>query len=125
MRILWFSIGAIALALGALGVLLPLLPTTPFVLLAAYCFARSSRRCHRWLLEHALFGPLIIDWQREGAISRRAKVAAAVSMAAILILSIVLGAAPAVLAIQAVVLSASATYVLSRPEPSRRAHQRT
>ncbi|MEO0422309.1 MAG: YbaN family protein [Pseudomonadota bacterium] len=123
MRMIWFAVGLSALALGAVGVVLPLLPTTPFVLLAAYAFARSSRRCHDWLLGHALFGPIIRDWQREGAISRRAKVTAAISMMAIFALSLALGVAPTVLAIQALVLSASATYVLSRPEPGERARE--
>ena len=58
-RLVWLAVGLTALALGALGVVLPLLPTTPFVLLAAFAFARSSSRMHRWLHAHPVFGVLI------------------------------------------------------------------
>jgi len=64
------------LALGAAGVVLPVLPTTPFVLLAAWCFSRSSERLHRWLLEHRTFGPLVRDWEAHGVIRLRAKLLA-------------------------------------------------
>jgi uncharacterized membrane protein YbaN (DUF454 family) len=72
-RVLWVIAGAIALALAALGIFLPLLPTTPLVLLAAFCFARGSQRAHRWLLEHRVFGPIVMDWQRHRRVSRRVK----------------------------------------------------
>lgn len=62
------------MGLGALGVFLPLLPTTPFVLLAAACFARGSKRAHAWLLGTSTFGPLIRNWNASRSISRRAKV---------------------------------------------------
>ena len=54
--LLWLA-GAMALALGVIGIFLPVLPTTPFVLLAAYCFSRGSERWERWLLEHPQLGP--------------------------------------------------------------------
>ena len=65
-----------ALALGTVGVFLPLLPTTPFVLLAAYCFARSSPRFYQMLLRHRQFGPIIRDWQDHRCIALRTKVVA-------------------------------------------------
>jgi len=65
--------GLVALLLGLIGVFLPLLPTTPFVLVAAWCFARSSQRFHRMLVEHRLFGPLIRDWEAHGVIPFRVK----------------------------------------------------
>lgn len=64
------------LALGALGVVLPVLPTAPFILLAAWCFSRSSKRLHRWLVEHRTFGPLVRDWEAHGVIRLRAKLLA-------------------------------------------------
>lgn len=70
----WFYVGWTALVLGAIGVLLPLLPTTPFVLLAAWCFARCSRRWHDWLHGSRLFGPILEAWSRDRCMPLRAKV---------------------------------------------------
>jgi len=70
---LWLALGVLFLLLGGIGVVLPLLPTTPFVLLAAACFARSSPRLHNWLLESELFGPMLRDWEKNKCISARVK----------------------------------------------------
>lgn len=72
-RPLLLAAGLLFLALGAVGIFLPLLPTTPFLLLAAACFSRSSRRMHAWLLRNRLFGPILRDWEERGAIARRIK----------------------------------------------------
>lgn len=72
-RGLWVGAGALALSTGIIGIFLPLLPTTPFVLLAAYCFARGSERIERWLLTHPRFGPMIRRWRDHRAIPLRAK----------------------------------------------------
>lgn len=72
-RALWATAGLVALATGIVGAFLPLLPTTPLVLLAAFCFSRSSARLERWLVEHRHFGPMILDWRARRAIPRRAK----------------------------------------------------
>ena len=82
-RGLYVGAGWVCLALGFLGVFLPLLPTTPLVLLAAFCFSRGSRRFHTWLLETRLFGPLIQNWQRHGVIGPRAKVLATIMLVAL------------------------------------------
>ena len=118
-RLLWVTIGLLAILAALLGVLLPLLPTTPFVLLAAFAFARSSSRLHRWLHNHALFGRLIENWNRYGAISLRAKTAGLVSMAAVFGVSVLLGASSFVLIVQALVLSLSAAFIVSRPLPPK------
>ncbi len=76
MRTLWTLLGLSFTAIGIIGVFVPLLPTTPFLLLAVVCFERGSPRFHRWLLEHPLFGPPILDWQRNRVIRPRAKVLA-------------------------------------------------
>ncbi|MFB6348413.1 YbaN family protein [Moraxella sp. ZJ142] len=73
MRVLFFALGVLFLALGLVGVVVPGMPTTVFVLLAAYCWARSSRRFYLWLLSHRLFGKMIIDWQTRRAMPRFAK----------------------------------------------------
>ena len=73
---LFTVLGFAALALGAIGVVLPVLPTTPFVLLAAACFARSSPRFHQWLLRSEVFGPTIRRWQENRCVSRRTKLVA-------------------------------------------------
>lgn len=73
-------IGFLFLGLALLGVALPLLPTTPFVLVAASCFAKSSPRLHQKLLDNKVFGPLIINWQTHRIISARSKVMALMTM---------------------------------------------
>lgn len=75
-RLLLLVVGWLAVALGLLGVVLPLLPTTPFALIAAACFARSSPRWHRWLLATPVLGPALADWQAGRGVPRRAKLAA-------------------------------------------------
>lgn len=73
MRWLYFGIGVTSLVTGILGIFLPVLPTTPFVLLAAACFARSSERFHTWLLNHRIAGPLIREWCEHRSVPRQAK----------------------------------------------------
>jgi uncharacterized membrane protein YbaN (DUF454 family) len=68
---LWTLLGGLSLLLGGIGIFLPLLPTTPFVLLAAACFARSSPRLHQWLLQHRLFGSMLQEWEQKHCIPCR------------------------------------------------------
>lgn len=72
-RLLWSLGGWTAAGLGLLGVLLPLVPATPFLLLAATCFARSSPRAHQWLLNNRWCGPVIRQWQETRSVPRAAK----------------------------------------------------
>ena len=115
MRVLWLIAGSISLGLGLLGVFLPLLPTVPFVLLAAFCFARSSERLHDWMLEHPKFGPAIADWRDRGAISARGKWAATISIVASLILAAVLGFPTKALTIQTIALAGVTLFIWTRP----------
>ena len=116
-RLTWLVVGLLALALAVLGIFLPLLPTTPLVLVAAFAFARSSERLHQWLLDHNIFGALIANWRRHGAISKSAKVASVVAMVAVLGISVVFAAPVVVIVVQVMVLGAAAFFILSRPLP--------
>lgn len=69
MRILYLVLGCISLVLGFIGIFLPLLPTTPFILLSAYCFAKSSPRLYHWLINNKTFGPVILQWQQDRTVS--------------------------------------------------------
>lgn len=77
--LLWLA-GSVSLLLGLIGVVLPGLPTTPFVLLAAACYAKASPRLHARLLNHRLTGPLLRDWEKHRSLTRRTKTIAVVSM---------------------------------------------
>lgn len=114
-RILWLGLGGLSLLLGAVGIFLPLLPTVPFLLLTAFCFAKGSDRLHDWLLEHPTFGPPILDWRDRGAIGRRAKVLATLSVAAAFGISLALQISGHVLIVQAVVLACVMVFIWSRP----------
>ncbi|WP_419907019.1 YbaN family protein [Hoeflea sp.] len=116
-RYLWLAAGCVSLALGIIGIPLPLLPTTPFLLLAAFCFARGSDKLHRWLVNHPRLGPPIRDWETYRAISRRGKILAMVAIVAVLAASIIFGAPLYVIIIQIIVLSAVSTFILTRPRP--------
>lgn len=80
MKLLLTIIGILAIVLGVIGIFLPLLPTTPFLLLAAACFARSSKRMHDWLMGHRLFGKFLRSYEEGRGIPARAKVVALVMM---------------------------------------------
>lgn len=80
MRTIYWIAGSLALLLGIIGVALPGLPTTPFVLVAAACYSRASPRFYRWLLESQTFGPLIIEWRRHHSIPYKIKIVAIVTM---------------------------------------------
>ncbi|KQX25324.1 MULTISPECIES: YbaN family protein [unclassified Sphingomonas] len=113
----WFALGWVMVALGFIGALLPIMPTTIFLILAAGCFSHSSPRFERWLLDHRWFGPPIRRWRASGAIPRNAKIVAIVSMAGgygVMLLT----AKPAwwIALVVAGGLLASAAYVATRPD---------
>lgn len=115
MQYIWAILGLICVGLAMVGIVLPLLPTVPFLLLAAFFFARSSSRLHNWLITHRSFGPLIVDWQSSGAIRPGAKKAATVSIAAVFGLSILLALPSHVLIIQIVLLGCVMIFIWTRP----------
>ena len=121
LRWLWFAGGVTALALGLVGVFLPLLPTTPFVIMAAACFAQSSPRLHDWLLRHPVFGPAICNWRDHRAIPPRAKLAAVIAMGAAFALSLFMALPVWVLLVQAAVLLVAGGWIVTRPSGPARA----
>jgi uncharacterized membrane protein YbaN (DUF454 family) len=116
MRAVWFTLGWVSVGLGVVGMALPLLPTVPFLLLAAVCFARSSDAAHDWLTNHPRLGPPIADWRASGAIRRPVKRIAMLSIMASFAIPLSLGAPPWVLATQAAALIGVSIFILTRPE---------
>lgn len=117
MRVLWSGFGIACVALGALGIVLPLLPTTPFLLLAAFAFGKSSPRLHAWMTNHPTLGPPIHNWRAHGAIGRRAKTMAISMMGAAFVASLFMGVPVYALLMQATVLLCCGYFILSRPNP--------
>ena len=114
-RLLWRGAGFLALGLGALGVILPLLPTTPFVILAAFCFAQGAPSLHARLLDSRLFGPSLRDWQASGAIAPRYKLVAITMMIAAFLVALAASAPPVALVVQVLCMSLAAVFILTRP----------
>ncbi|MDR0733234.1 MAG: YbaN family protein [Dysgonamonadaceae bacterium] len=115
MKYLLIILGIISLSIGILGIFLPLLPTTPFLLLSAFLFARSSQRLHDWLLNHKIFGRYIRDFLQEKTIPLRIKIIS-ISMLWITITGSIIFAANGKLWLQIVLLAVAAgvtVHVLS------------
>lgn len=115
MQYMWRLAGLFFVALAMLGIPLPLLPTVPFLLLAAFCFSRGSDRLHTWLVTHPVLGPPIRDWNDRGAIPAKGKRLATVSVIAVFSLSLMLGLATYLLVIQFVALACVMIFIWSRP----------
>lgn len=115
MRTAYLIIGLVFVAVGFVGVFLPVLPTTPFLILAAACFARSSDRLETWLLTHPRFGQSLREWRERGAIPRKAKMMA-VAGTSLSFLVLWLGSAgPVAMAAAALLIAVGLAFVLSRP----------
>ena len=89
-RLVFAVIGTVALAIGVLGIILPVLPTTPFLLLAAACYARASTRLYGWLLGQSALGPIITRWRESGSLAPGVKVRAIVIVVVTFAMSIIL-----------------------------------
>lgn len=113
----WFYLvaGFVALGLGTIGAFLPLLPTVPFVILAAFCFTRSSPALERRLLEHPAFGPHIRLWRERRAISRRGKRAALIAFGVSIVLALVFAPFPWSL-VPIAAAAIGGTWIWRRPE---------
>jgi uncharacterized membrane protein YbaN (DUF454 family) len=108
-------VGTLAVGLGLVGVVLPLLPTTPFVLVAAWAFARSSPRLDAWLRAHPSLGPPLEAWEKRRAIPRRAKAIAVVTMPTSWIMLWAAGAPMGIMIGGGAVMLAVGGWILSRP----------
>jgi hypothetical protein len=117
MRRFYLCLGYASLALGALGIVLPVLPTTPFVILAAWCFARSHPALAERLYHHPRFGRLLSDWRDQGAIPLRAKVCALAALAVSYGVSVWLIESPTLPFILAATMGSVALYIVTRPRP--------
>ncbi len=118
MRIVYLSLGWLFVTIGVIGAFVPVLPTTPFLIIAAACFARSSPRIEAWLLAHPRFGGPLRDWRERRAIPRRAKIASVVMMTISYAIFWFTTTPPALRAmIVAAIMILPALYVVTRPEP--------
>ena len=116
MRSVYFVLGIFFVALGFVGAFLPVLPTTPFLILATTCFARSSPRLENWLLSHPRFGPSLRTWRERGAIPVKAKLLAVAGISSGFLL-FWLGSAPGPILMASVgaFMLTGLVYVLTRP----------
>jgi uncharacterized membrane protein YbaN (DUF454 family) len=114
-KYIWLLLGLTTLALAVIGAFLPLLPTVPFLLLSAFFFARSSKKLHTWLLNHKIFGKMIADWHERGAIDKKAKYLATLSIGLVLSISFFLDVEAYVIYIQVVLLSMVLLFIWTRP----------
>lgn len=116
MRLIYLGVGWLAVGCALIGVFLPILPTVPFLLIALWAFGRSSERLREKLLADPVFGPDIRRWQERGAIRRSAKLLSVTAMAGSVAISLALGVPARAVIIQAIILSAVAVFIITRPE---------
>ncbi|WP_207478520.1 YbaN family protein [Arenibaculum pallidiluteum] len=115
-RWLLIGFGWAMVVLGVIGIFLPVLPTAPFAILAAWAFSRSSERFHRWLHEHRVLGPPIRNWERHRVIPPKAKLLAVFGMWSSLVIVIMFVAGDWTLpVVHGAVISAVTAYIVTRP----------
>ncbi|WP_417820378.1 YbaN family protein [Terasakiella sp.] len=117
-RHIFLAIGWVFTGLGFVGVILPLLPTTPFLLVAVWAFSKSSPKLRRWLFTHPRFGHHLRNWFDQRAISRQAKIVSVSFMALSVGFSLLISENLYVIVSLAVIMVATATFILTRPTPS-------
>lgn len=118
-RGLWLILGFSALVIGAIGIVLPILPTTPFVIVSAFAFGKLSKRFQCMLEESRVFGPIIADWRANGAIASEYKTLVILMMGAALALSVAFSVSAAVLIVQVVCMTAAAAFIFTRPSRTK------
>ena len=118
-------VALVCLLLAAMGVILPGLPTTPFILVTAWAAARSSPALLRWLYRHGIFGPMLHNWDHGRTVSRKAKWAAAITMVFCAVVMLVLSPKLWMALIPCGIMACVLTWLWSRPEPSSAVINRT
>ncbi|HRO62717.1 YbaN family protein [Thermomonas sp.] len=116
-RHLWAALAWTSLILGIIGAFLPIMPTVPFILLAAFAAARGSQRLRHWLVTHPKFGQSIIDWERDGTVARRAKWLATGMMSASAVSMLVFSPVWWVPALGIAIMGSVTLWLWRRPEP--------
>jgi uncharacterized membrane protein YbaN (DUF454 family) len=116
-RRVYLCLGYGSLALGIVGIFLPVLPTTPFVLLAAWCFTRSNPAMAERLYNHPRFGALLTTWRDQRAIPLRAKILALTTLAASYGVILLMADNPMIPVILALIMGSVALYIATRPTP--------
>lgn len=114
-RLAWLVLGYVSLGLGILGIPLPILPTTPFLILAAVAFSNGSQRMHDWLLNHKRLGPPIADWREHGAISRFTKWLSTAAMVGVLATGIAFDLPRYLIGFHVVILISVGIFIWTRP----------
>lgn len=115
-KIIYLSFGIAFVALAVIGIFLPLVPTTPFLLLSAYCFSRSSEKYYNWLLEHRIFGEIITDWNKHGVVSVKSKVLAITMIVALFSYSLIyVDVSPTIKVIISFIGFSIITFLVTRP----------
>ena len=115
-RALYLLLGILFFATGVIGVFLPVLPTTPFMLLALWAFSNSSQTLHDYIWNHKRYGPMVRAWKKYGAIPLKAKFSAITVMGLSAIIVVFFSGAPMWAIISALALMlVGATYILTRP----------
>ncbi len=114
-RVVYLIAGMVCVLLGFIGALLPVMPTTIFLILAAACFTRSSPRLENWLLTHARFGPSLVQWRRHGVVPTKAKTLAALGMGSGLLVLAYKQQPPWLILMVATLEICVLGYLLSRP----------
>lgn len=119
-----FIVGWISLSLGVLGIFLPLLPTTVFILFAGYCFGKSSPKTHAWLVSNKTFGPIICSWEKDRSIPKNVKKIALTSIfCCFLITSLVSGFQPLFLFLFVSLGIFLMIFIATRPTSSSQEHK--